>query len=817
MSQSAFATERTALPDVAVEPFANGWFTLAVTSNGASAVIKKIVRHSGQGKPVTLEDILKKMKKEKVVHGIDMAAIHGLLQSVENNVIPEDQTVIARSDVENGENGSLEWLIQGLPDNVSSIYVAPGTRIAVRKPASRGKPGKNVYGKRINPRPGFDPQLEAGTGISLNAGNDGEIIYQSKSIGILDLDSGTVSVTAGIRITEDKLQAHMNIRGSASDGTQIVPADVLSVISAAGIRHGIIEENITRALDEACRTGKTIENVLIAEGKAPLHGKDAVINWHLDIRDKPAVLRSVLPGQLIADHIPETRAEAGMNIHGEPLPAQQGTGQTIINGAGIVVEAKNGRTEFRSEWLGTAQLDSDTLTVTPDIEIADDNMSVTMGLYTRAGGRDSEFVSYQHVLQTLTVHGVKSGLRTNEIAASLKKARSDDRTHFRMTVASGTPPCDGVNARLVIDEKISSGRLLSDGSIDYHEKSYPWNVKTNDVIGHVIPRRVEKNGISVTGEIIKAIPAEELKLILDGVTQGKDGKLRAAGNGILLIEGLKIRVTDNLVINGDIDQNTGNINTDTTVVINGYVKPGYTVKARKGDVVVQENVEDGYIYARGSIVIKTGIRGTRSEIASAGNIRTTFSENARLMTPGNVVVTSNVIGCDIWCKGNMKVGESQASNSSLIGGITRVGKCLEVTNLGADSYNRTVVLLGPSPATVKRYRKMTEQLEERKQEMNDLEKLYKHYKQEPGGNQKMILQKIAKTGAVKSKECERLRTRQQALHGIITKARQARIIVRKNVFPGVVVQLLGQTYEVKEKRGPGAFHLNGDHIIFEQS
>ena len=38
-----------------------------------------------------------------------------------------------------------------------------------------------------------------------------------------------------------------------------------------------------------------------------------------------------------------------------------------------------------------------------------------------------------------------------------------------------------------------------------------------------------------------------------------------------------------------------------------------------------------------------------------------------------------------------------------------------------------------------------------------------------------------------------------------------------NVFTGVIVQLLGQTYEVKEKRGPGAFHLDGEHLIFEQS
>ena len=86
-------------PDETVS--ANGWFQIAVANDASTASIKKIVRHSGNGKPVTASDIHNKLKQLKVTYGIDREAIEQLVTCVNDNNIPDHPVVIAKGDVEN--------------------------------------------------------------------------------------------------------------------------------------------------------------------------------------------------------------------------------------------------------------------------------------------------------------------------------------------------------------------------------------------------------------------------------------------------------------------------------------------------------------------------------------------------------------------------------------------------------------------------------------------------------------------------------------------------------------------------------------------
>ena len=155
-------------------PAANGWFQIDVPSNGKLAKLKKIVRHTGSGKPVTAKDILAKLKQLKVIHGIDHEAIDKLIQSVDENNVPEEPVIIAKGDVEDGENGTIEWLIEDITEDNAKFIVVPDTKIAIRHLVSHGKKGKNVFGKLTNPRPGFDLQIKTGDGIQSRQETDGE-------------------------------------------------------------------------------------------------------------------------------------------------------------------------------------------------------------------------------------------------------------------------------------------------------------------------------------------------------------------------------------------------------------------------------------------------------------------------------------------------------------------------------------------------------------------------------------------------------------------------------------------------------------------
>ena len=149
VNNSSIAETNTENQAAKEEPFANGWFTLAVANDGSNALIKKIVRHSGQGKPITAEAILKKLKREKVIYGIDINGINELVQLIDNNEIPEEFVTVAKGDARHGDNGIIEWCVEGFDESKSEVLVVPDMQVAVLKKATKGVSGKNIFGKNI--------------------------------------------------------------------------------------------------------------------------------------------------------------------------------------------------------------------------------------------------------------------------------------------------------------------------------------------------------------------------------------------------------------------------------------------------------------------------------------------------------------------------------------------------------------------------------------------------------------------------------------------------------------------------------------------
>jgi uncharacterized protein len=622
----------------------NGWFQIAIPGDGSTVSIKKIVRHAGDGKPVESKDILKKLKAEKVVHGIDLSAIDNLLNLVEANQIPEEAVVIASSDVEQGEDGNLQWCIEGVGEKDSQIIVAPDMRIATRRLAVKGKPGKNVLGKAKQPKPIFDPQLNAGPGICAEEDENGEFIYKTEYAGELKYVDDSISIETHVTISDDHMQAHMHIPAGKVEGVEraVAEEDILAVMTSLNITEGILLENIRAALKENGDNACLVKNILVAEGK---------------------------------------------------------------------VEK------------------------------------------------------------------------------------------------------DGVNARLVVDEHLSVGKVLDNGKIDFNEKSYPWNVKAGEVIGRVILPQIEEDGFTVLGKILTAVPAEGANLVLEGIKEEADGTLRAVQDGVLLANGLNISVADNLLVNGDVCQQTGNIHSDKTVTIKGYVEPGFIVESR-GDIIIQDNVEQSLVRSNGSTVIKSGVRGSNSKIISRGNISASFVENARVKALGDITVDNSLVSCYSYCQGTLNIGNPNSKKSTLIGGTTHAMKGIVAANLGSEGCNKTVVSVGSRPAALQKLKKIGEELTTLERTANELDHVYTQHRQNPAMANSEMLQKIDLTRQAKRQEFEQMTLEQEKLHVQIEDSKKATVVIHKNTYPGVRIQILDKSYEVKKKEGAGMFFLEGELIIF---
>lgn len=800
------------------EPSANGWFQLAVPEDGLIVSVKKIVRHTGNGKPVKAIDILNKLKQAKVVYGIDRDEIDKLISSVDENNIPEEPVVIAKSDVKNGTNGTIEWGIDEITDEGSTYLVVPGVKIAVKTLSSQGKKGKNVFGKNKKPRPGFDQQITNEAGVIYTQETEGIVIYESSHVGLLHHKSGAITVESGLDITEDKLQVCMDIHAGKVIGLnrEISKEDILKTLESVGVINGIDHNQIESALKQAQSSGDVVKSVTVAKGDAAVNGEDEIIEWVMDIQSEDINKRAVLPGQTVARIKSNLHYKAGLDVFGEIVPGEEGAEALLDCGPGTEEIKTTGLRKYKSLRLGVVQFDSETVSVESGINISDDKLKVTMSLLRSDVTGDEGNILLQHVVATLNEHDVVYGIKTDAIKLILENINREKKSKSDLLVAEGIPAKDGVDARVEFDKELAvGGKILPNGKIDYHEKSYPWNVEINDVIGKLIPPKRSEDGRNVIGEELLANHVKDSEPELEGVVKEADGTLRIAEGGILLVNGINFKVSDNLELDGDVCQKTGNIRSDKTVNVKGYVGAGFILES-KVDAIIQENVENATVKADGSVIIKSGVRGTQSKIIAGKNIAASFAENADLNATGDILIENSLINCHTNCQGLVQVGNSKSKKSILVGDVTNAIKGVEVAILGSDSFNKTIVEVGVGIDAHVKLKELVDEILSVKKAISDVKKLHEDCCKNPKAEKEKnaLLLKLASTLEQKNHEYDELLEEKAALVALMADSKGARVVVRSRVYPGVVIRIMNKVYEVTEERNTGVFLLKGDEIVF---
>ena len=799
-------------------PSANGWFQLTVPEDGLAVSVKKIVRHTGKGKPVKTADILNKLKQSKVVYGIDREAINALVKSVDENNIPEEPVIIAKGDVVNGTNGKIEWCIDGITEEGSSFLVVPKVKIAVKTLASQGKKGKNVFGKPKNPRPGFDQQLHNGEGVVYSQETDDIVVYEANHAGMLHLKSGMLSIDSGFEVTEDKNQVYMDIYAGKITGIdkEVTDTDILKTLETLGIINGVDLDQINSSLKQANASGGVVKNVLVAEGEAPVNGKDDVIKWNIDVQSEDINKRAVLPGQTIASIKSNSLSKPGLNVYGEVVPGVDGSSLSIACSDGVEEVKSPGLLEYQALRLGVVQFESDALSVKSGIKVSEDNLKATMSLLRPEIAGNKGDIKLHHVMTTLNEYGVVYGIKTDAIKLILDNINKEKKSKVDLLVAEGVPAKDGVDARVEFDKELSvGGKILPNGKIDYQEKSYPWNVKVNDVIGKLIPPIRSEDGRNVRGDDLIANQLKDTEPELEGVVKESDGTLRVTEDGILLVNGINFKVSDSLELDGDVCHKTGNINSDKTVNVKGYVGAGFVLES-KGDAIIQENVEDATVSADGGVVIKSGIRGTHSKIIAGENITAAFAENAELNAKGDIIITNSLINCNTVCQGIVQVGNGKSGKSTLVGDVTQAIKGLDVAILGSDSFNKTIKEVGAGNNSYMRLKEIVDDILNIKKAITDVKKLHEHCCKNPRSQkeQNALLLKLNGTLEQKNKEYNDLLEEKEELAQLMETSKDAKVIVRNRVYPGVTIRIMNKIYEVKEERKAGRFLLKGEKVIF---
>ncbi|MCM1143202.1 MAG: FapA family protein [Blautia sp.] len=131
-------------------------------------------------------------------------------------------------------------------------------------------------------------------------------------------------------MSQDYMQAYVKFYAPSIGGEEMTPQELIEDLKIKGIRFGVKQEVVA----EFFKNRNYCEEILIAEGLAPVQGKDAYIEYHFntDKKAKPTlkedgsvdffqlnVVQHCNKGDVLATLIPEVPGKYGMTITGERI------------------------------------------------------------------------------------------------------------------------------------------------------------------------------------------------------------------------------------------------------------------------------------------------------------------------------------------------------------------------------------------------------------------------------------------------------------------------------------------------------------------
>ena len=451
------------------------------------------------------------------------------------------------------------------------------------------------------------------------------------------------------------------------------------------------------------------------------------------------------------------------------------------------------------------------------IDIADQEMHAYVTLSPPGpGGSD---LSMDAVLAFLRNNRVINGV----LEDALQELEDRPRYKEPVLVAEGARPQNGHDAcvqfNFETDKTKYRLREAADGRVNFKELGLIQNVVAGQPLARKLPPESGQTGRTVTGKVIPARNGKDIPSPLGrNVHMADDGTTIIADiNGQVIFLGGKINVEEIFTIPGDVDLKTGNIMFLGTVVVQGNVEDGFSVKA-SGNVEVHGNVGKCEIVAEGDIVVHQGITGKSGGVVQAGkSIWAKFIENAHVEAGENVIVSDGLINSTVVA--NKKI-ICQGKRAAIVGGWYRACEEINAKTLGSPVGGaETTLEVGYDPKSKEKMDQLQAQAYRIKREVEELDKniatlnIIKKQKKEFPEDKEAILQDYLIRREEKVQELRALAKEAEAIQvylaGLKTKGR---ISASGRIYPGVKLVIKDVKEEVKNEQKAMTFYLENQML-----
>ncbi len=395
--------------------------------------------------------------------------------------------------------------------------------------------------------------------------------------------------------------------------------------------------------------------------------------------DKISVTELVKEGQLLAD-FPNFHRFAAKGF--EKAPLEPGDFAHFSEDESAVVATVPGYPKVKKTRRGDVPEPITIVSVEPLLKISPDNMMVTLVIHPPL--EEGHSLKQENIEDLLASQEIIFGIDQDAINDANEFLKSGEKEFRSFVIARGQPVGNSVDAFLRYDMVIGpiAGTLLENGSIDFRERRIMVGVSADQCIATKIPALQGAPGVNVYGEETPAKAGKDIKInVLNDVKFCKETlKVLATKSGVLsIVNNNVIKVCSHQVLLGDIDFETGNVESMNCLTIRGSVQPGFRVTVA-GDVEISGAVMSAKVISQGNIVVKGGITGKDSLLEAKGDADINFIEQGTLKCGGIAVIRKQAYysdinaGADIRCQQSSKIvgGRLIAEGNITIGDVGSV-------------------------------------------------------------------------------------------------------------------------------------------------
>lgn len=459
-----------------------------------------------------------------------------------------------------------------------------------------------------------------------------------------------------------------------------------------------------------------------------------------------------------------------------------------------------------------SEITNNALPVHAVVEISVDPNLTTAFMEVAAPQNDGMDVTLAQIKSAITEKGIYYGIFEDALSTIVENKRYGEN----ICIARWQPPVDGVDGTIKYHfDKDSVIAPVEDehGTVDYKNLGLVKNIYKGTPIADITMPTEGEPGKDISGKPVPQHIGVPVSINLgNGTVLTEDGmQIIASVDGNLRYLGGAFVVEEELLVRGDVDVKTGNIDFIGNVIIKGNVLEGYSVISKK-NITINGTVTSATIKADGDITIRLG--SINSDIECKGNVKLGFCENSNIHCELDVEAAT-FVGGEVYAGQNILA----TGKGVMVGGKYTALKNIEAATIGSEGYTKTVLTLGNNAVLSEEKDQLTHKNEELEDKVDQLGKILTSLTELAKVGKLSPEREHMKVEAMKSRfqlqgEIKRNQARIADIERTLELKQNLSVSCRKEFYPGVMIRINSFIHQVNVYTSRSKAAIGEGGIVF---